>query len=89
MKRTEYADIAKAIAIFTVVLGHVNQATTPNHEWLYIDVCYAFHMPLFFMLSGFFIRCSPPDSCFPTIRPPAKSGISGVTTSPASPPHSC
>ena len=33
-KRIEYVDIAKAIAIFTVVLGHVNQATTPGREWL-------------------------------------------------------
>ena len=54
--RVEYVDIAKAIAIFTVVLGHVNQATTPGREWLYIDVCYAFHMPLFFLMGGFFLK---------------------------------
>ena len=55
-RRIEYVDIAKAIAIFAVVLGHVNQATTPGREWLYIDVCYAFHMPLFFLMGGFFLK---------------------------------
>lgn len=54
--RIDYVDVAKALAIFTVVLGHVNQSTTPGREWLYIDVCYAFHMPLFFMMGGFFLK---------------------------------
>lgn len=62
--RIDYVDVAKAIAIFTVVLGHVNQSTTPGREWLYIDVCYAFHMPLFFMMGGFFLK--PKDRYSPT-----------------------
>ena len=54
--RIEYVDIAKALAIFTVVLGHVNSTTVTDREWQYINVCYAFHMPLFFMLGGFFLK---------------------------------
>lgn len=54
--RLEYADIAKALAIFLVVLGHTNWVFIPGRSWLYVDVIYAFHMPLFFLLSGFFIR---------------------------------
>lgn len=54
--RIDYVDVAKAIAIFTVVLGHVNPSAAPGREWLYIDVCYAFHMPLFFIMGGFFLK---------------------------------
>jgi len=54
--RLEYADYAKAVAIFLVVLGHTNGAYVAGRDWMYLDFCYAFHMPLFFMLSGFFIR---------------------------------
>ncbi|MCQ2353359.1 MAG: acyltransferase [Victivallaceae bacterium] len=54
--RIGYIDYAKAVAIFLVVLGHTNDPYTPGKAWLYMDVCYAFHMPLFFLLSGFFIR---------------------------------
>ncbi|GEM_PF-3351938 len=54
-ERLTYADYAKAIAIGLVVLGHTNGAYVPGKSWLYQDLCYAFHMPLFFILSGFFI----------------------------------
>lgn len=56
MKRLEYADYAKALAIFLVVLGHTQGAYLPGKDWMYQDFCYAFHMPLFFMLAGFFVR---------------------------------
>ena len=54
-KRVEYVDIAKAAAIFLVVLGHTNDPFVPGQVRTYMDVCYAFHMPLFFFLSGLFI----------------------------------
>ena len=48
-KKTRIAsvDIAKAIAIFTVLMGH-----TVDSDTVYKTI-YSFHMPLFFLLSGF------------------------------------
>jgi fucose 4-O-acetylase-like acetyltransferase len=60
--RFDWADYAKGIGIFLVVLGHSLQGLGKSHilpeaawsealeRWLY-----AFHMPLFFFLSGLFI----------------------------------
>jgi len=65
MKRLEYADYAKAVAIFLVVLGHTHPGYLPGKDWLYLDVCYAFHMPLFFIVAGFFTKARErysPDS---------------------------
>lgn len=45
--RIEYIDIAKAFAIFCVVLGH-----TVSSDTFLKTVLYSFHMPVFFMLSG-------------------------------------
>ena len=45
--RVSYIDIAKAIGIFIVILGHVASVGTPLKTFLY-----TFHMPLFFMLTG-------------------------------------
>lgn len=56
MKRLEYADYAKALAIFLVVLGHTHPGYLPGKDWLYMDVCYAFHMPLFFVVAGLFSK---------------------------------
>lgn len=47
VKRFDYIDIAKAIAIFFVLMGHAVDSDTGTKT-----VLYAFHMPLFFMLSG-------------------------------------
>lgn len=47
--RIELIDIAKALTIFLVILGH----TTGNLDTpLYRRVLYSFHMPLFFFLAG-------------------------------------
>lgn len=52
-KRIELIDIAKAIAIFFVLMGH----TTGNLDTpLFRRVIYSFHMPLFFILSGISIN---------------------------------
>lgn len=53
-------DIVKGIAIYLVVLGHCMQyightsmSDNALHSWIY-----SFHMPLFFMVSGFFAASS-------------------------------
>lgn len=50
MQRIQHIDILKGIGIFLVVLGHV---TTNNDLHKFI---YAFHMPLFFIISGLFLH---------------------------------
>jgi len=56
MKRLEYADYCKVLAIFLVVLGHTQGGYILGKDWMYQDFCYAFHMPLFFILAGFFVK---------------------------------
>ncbi len=46
VKRIEWLDIAKGMAIFLVVLGHSGESPIKGYV-------YAFHMPLFFMLAGY------------------------------------
>lgn len=56
-KRLEYIDLCKCFAIFCVLLGHSVQYCgngTPTDNFLWSGI-YAFHMPLFMMLSGFFL----------------------------------
>lgn len=51
--RIETIDIAKAITIFCVILGH----TTGNLDTpLFRRVLYSFHMPLFFLLAGLSVK---------------------------------
>lgn len=52
-QRLEYIDIVKGIGILLVVLGHV---TTNKEVYHFI---YAFHMPLFFIISGMFLHDKP------------------------------
>ncbi|MDR0756609.1 MAG: acyltransferase family protein [Tannerella sp.] len=60
-KRSEWVDFTRGIAIFLVVFGHVNlgcffcPAFESAHDFLYTQhlILYSFHMPLFFMISGF------------------------------------
>lgn len=52
-RRIETIDIAKAITIFCVILGH----TTGNLDTpLFRRVLYSFHMPLFFLLAGLCVK---------------------------------
>lgn len=53
-KRIEYVDVAKGIAILCVVAGHTFAAYDPGS--LQNKFIYSFHMPLFFILSGFFYK---------------------------------
>ena len=54
MPRKIYVDIVKFIGIALVVLGHNAVLQETNDSYLY-NLTYAFHMPLFFFLSGCFI----------------------------------
>lgn len=60
-RRFEDIDIAKGLAIFLVVLGHlVARVPPPNSEW-YIalkNTIYLFHMPFFMFLSGLIMYLS-------------------------------
>ena len=49
MKRDIKIDIFKGILILFVVIGHFNSGITH-------DIIFLFHMPLFFILSGFFLE---------------------------------
>ena len=48
--RILFIDLAKGIAILLVVIGHID--TTPYIK----PLIYSFHMPLFFILSGYFFK---------------------------------
>lgn len=50
MQRYEYIDIAKGIGILLVVWAHILLVGVSHR------VIYAFHMPLFFMISGMLFR---------------------------------
>ena len=52
-KRETHIDIAKGIAICLMVYGHV--------ETIGMGFIYLFHMPLFFILSGYLTRMNAPD----------------------------
>lgn len=53
IRRIETIDIAKAITIFCVILGH----TTGNLDTpMFRRVLYSFHMPLFFFLAGLSVK---------------------------------
>jgi polysaccharide biosynthesis protein PslL len=56
-KRIEYIDIARGIGILLVVMGHNDFALISPFAY---QVIYSFHMPLFFFLSGYFLRTSIP-----------------------------
>ncbi len=65
--RQVYLDVAKGIGIFLVVYGHVQIGLTtagllkPNDVWkVVIYSVYSVHMPLFFLISGYFAQHSLP-----------------------------
>lgn len=55
--RIQYLDLVKFFTIYLVIMGHVTPAMVDG--WTtgkrLIDFIYSFHMPLFMMLSGYFI----------------------------------
>lgn len=60
-KRLDYLDVAKGIAILTVILGHVGIIGDIGPKGLFymrkIDILfYIFHMPIFFIISGYLFK---------------------------------
>lgn len=54
-KRIEFIDIARGIGILVVVLAHNDFGYISDYGY---RIIYAFHMPLFFFLSGYFVNTS-------------------------------
>lgn len=54
--RVNYIDFAKAFGIILVVVGHIVDTDTATKIWVY-----AFHMPLFFLLSGMTMKRKTPS----------------------------
>ena len=52
-QRLTWIDWCKSIAIYLVILGHLPLQEQPNH------FIYLWHMPLFFMISGYLFKRSP------------------------------
>lgn len=53
MKRIIFIDIAKAICIVLVVIGHYVPDNSPAWYVAFHDIIYTFHMPLFMFTSGY------------------------------------
>ena len=68
--RVSYIDIAKAIGIYLVILGHVVNVGTPLKT-----ILYTFHMPLFFILSGMTYKL-PSDNSWQSIKERLKKKVS-------------
>lgn len=61
-RRVAFLDNSKFLAVTLVVIGHAIQRLTPDSDsafTLYV-VIYAFHIPVFALLSGYFSRSEPP-----------------------------
>ena len=49
----DWVHIAKGLAIVLVVVGHFYPVQSPEYWTVMHQVIYAFHMPVFFLLSGY------------------------------------
>ena len=60
--RIRYLDIAKGIAILAVIIGHVaiRFVGVSHFAFRVVALCFTFHMPLFFILSGYFMKIGAP-----------------------------
>lgn len=50
-KRLAWLDVAKGLTMLAVIVGHTAGGSTLTH-----DIIYSFHMPLFFLLSGYTMK---------------------------------
>lgn len=53
-KRLAFPDVAKGIAILAVILGHSLSHYVTDYTNLLCNFVFSFHMPLFFIVSGYF-----------------------------------
>ena len=58
--RIEYFDAVKAICILLMIIGHCNLSALPYFS----VIIYSFHMPLFFIISGFFFKGTTQKEAF-------------------------
>ncbi len=60
-KRDDYFDALKGIAIILVIIGHSSATSIwPQQDSAIKHAIYSFHMPVFFIISGYFISRSKP-----------------------------
>ena len=62
MKRIEYIDIAKGIGIILMIIGHMPSINDYLNRFIY-----SFHMPLFFIISGYFFKHKDNKQCIKSI----------------------
>lgn len=63
-KRIVFIDIAKAICIILVVLGHYVPDNSPDWYVTLHDIIYTFHMPLFMFASGYVYIATKKDVAY-------------------------
>lgn len=89
--RLQYLDSLKGILIILVVLGHAIQGFLADYQLdVLFRVIYSFHMPLFFLISGFltfkehydstlikkrFVQCIIPFVTWAFLSPVLKNGV--------------
>lgn len=56
MNRVKYLDVAKGITIILVIIGHCLPLYTTDLTDALFNFIYSFHMPLFFLISGYFYK---------------------------------
>lgn len=64
MKRIRFFDMSKGLGILCVVLGHaaIESLGVAESDIAHMSIafCFSFHMPLFFLISGYFIHAERP-----------------------------
>lgn len=66
MQRVISFDIARALCILLVVIGHYYPENSPAWYRVIHDVIYSFHMPLFIFISGYFFALTRKEEEFVT-----------------------
>ena len=66
-KRLKYIDIARGIAMFTIVLGHAITSSS-GHAYSIYRILYFINVPIFFVLSGYVFRIKEGESFFKFLK---------------------